>query len=468
MNKYTDTIIKTLLRSDRFVTLERLAESSGISAKTVYRILAQDRDELRGFGIEILSERGKGYSINIADRRLFSAYEASRLRSTPSADTDEDRIRYIESCYFTAGSYVRQERFLDDLCISEGTLKTAMRSVRSDLKEYGIGLRSTPYRGSKLEGDEFSIRLFFADRFTLHEIEDMAAEHGGLGADTVSEWVVWCRAVFWKNEIRTADDTFYYLCKYMMASFIRIQNGYVCSPAECTVSDQMRGTAEKCFAFTAADLSETEIRRFALLLSIHAHDRSLNNCGGFRDDLVRCLRDSSFPYLAQDRLLLEGLMSHIESLRIRIALDYHQKILPPVGSLQVDDEADRLVKNLIRELETWFGSHLDESEYSLLMMHILLGLQREKYSKKKNIVLICPSGLGEQYYLRMMLESELQISSDAISVRSFEDLKNDEPENSVIISTKMIPFPLKNEYILISFPISDEQMNLIKKAIQEK
>ncbi len=148
-NKRVIKILKILLNTKASITGEEISNLIGVSSRTVRSDMKNINSLLKEYGADINSEKGKGYKLEINDRRIFSKFKSEICDNDISASlalsNPEDRVNYIMTKLLIndlQNKPITQMDLADKLFISVSTLKNDLKEVEKKLDKYELKIIS--------------------------------------------------------------------------------------------------------------------------------------------------------------------------------------------------------------------------------------------------------------------------------------------------------------------------------------
>lgn len=177
-NRHMNELMK-LFRSSEAVTAEELATFTDSSVRTVKNDMKYLNEELMtSEGCEIISHKGKGYSIVINDAEKADAlqYRLMVLRALFGYRSIIDTNRWLFIVQtLLAYSEIKKEKLCDALYLSESGIAPHLAKACDFLESFGIDVHSNAVHGLFIQGKEQDIRSCLVEvaSSSYHEIELM-------------------------------------------------------------------------------------------------------------------------------------------------------------------------------------------------------------------------------------------------------------------------------------------------------
>lgn len=159
MNKRTVSIIQELGNVEKEMTIKGLAESFGVSQRTIRNDLNTINDALKENGLqEVILKRG-GVIIrkddfpevlNFVMQDDFYQYKLSK----------EERKQIAAVLLVSSSEYITLSAIADSLFVSRATIISDLDAIKKLIRENDLEVISHPNKGLRVEGKESAKRLF--------------------------------------------------------------------------------------------------------------------------------------------------------------------------------------------------------------------------------------------------------------------------------------------------------------------
>ncbi|WP_197035200.1 BglG family transcription antiterminator [Oceanivirga salmonicida] len=170
--------------------------------------------------------------------------------------------------------------------------------------------------------------------------------------------------------------------------------------------------------------------------------------------------------LTNDRLLLEFLIQHLNSLIKRINLDYSLDNIEIDREYKVEDDLYHYIKNALNILDNIFEVNINENEIYLLKYHFLASIERisRLETKPKDIIIISHLGQGTNKILIDNIKQHFNVNVLFLGpVYKLKEILKQFPNVKYILSTIDIKESIKNkEIIKIDIILSEKNIQLLK------
>ncbi|MFF5400397.1 BglG family transcription antiterminator [Peribacillus butanolivorans] len=151
-----------LTRMKRYCSLDYLAETIGVSTRTIRNYIKQLNSDLNGIAA-LENEKGKGYRLDIEEEQLFEDLIGKINSEKNLQDSPQRRIAFIINRLIN--SY--ETNTLDELAfamnIGRTTLVNELKKAAVSLETYNLFIRGKQNSGMYLSGNELDLRFFILD-----------------------------------------------------------------------------------------------------------------------------------------------------------------------------------------------------------------------------------------------------------------------------------------------------------------
>ncbi|MDF1509405.1 BglG family transcription antiterminator [Robertmurraya sp. DFI.2.37] len=435
-SKRQKDIITVLSKVNESITSEWIAREIGVSDRTVRNDIKFIQKESSVLGIEIQSLRGKGYILKIIDRQRFlTAFGKLISESNTSlmnyAD-QENRVNHMLTQLLLTKSFIKLEKFSDELFVSPSTIQNDLKVVREILKKYNLRLMNRPYYGTKVDGDEYMKRQCLSNA-VLNRSNDLFVDSDSFQFLNEELYEKVKRSLIAKlahYHIEISDIALTNLATHITIACRRVEEGLIIEqfedgtinqyPFEKMVASEILQEVER---FTGLTFPHTE-RDY---ISIHLlgtkllNEKELQEISEY-DEVGRIVRT------ILERLKAELNWDFSDDIEFIQALTLH--IRPAINRLKYKMN----IRNpLLNEIKTKYPIAFDgaiiaskcieehikieviEHEIAYIALHIGVALERKKTRRKelKRVLVVCASGVGSAkllyYRLKNHFEREVEI-----------------------------------------------------------
>lgn len=396
--------------------------------------------------------------------------------------------------------YVTIDQLADKLMVSRGTLISDLKNVRRWLEDYELELRSASKHGIRIAGDEKKIRHAAKEILTKNMSIDKvltvvrSSVYNNMNVvisnqlkDFFNEddvkFVEECLKVA-ENELQNifSDEAFLNLVVQILISIKRIEIG-----KEVVNTDGELHALEITKEFVAAsnlakmfeehfhiNMSADEIGYIALNMlssSVTAvktseNEKWIDSQLLTRDIIENVSKDTNVDF-TRDSQLFEGFLEHLRPAiyRIQNGLKVKNPLLKEIRSNFFD--LFEAVKENVEPIEKYAKGTFDDAEIAYFTMHFGASMERIRFYQrsKKNILVVCQTGIGTAKLLSAELQSLFDVDIvDTVAYRNFKEVLN-KKEVDLIVSTLPIEVD-KITSIKVNAILNDKDISLLNKYLK--
>lgn len=167
-------IVNVLLRENKFVSMQRIAEITGVFKRSIYYDICTINEWLDERGIKELEiERGKGILIPQEDRMKIEELLEDRQWGDYYVFSPSERVKIIICYLIHSKELVYIDQIIEVCQVSRNTVFGDLRVVVQTLHEYDLQLKYESKKGYRIEGDVIRMRaLFFLYFNTIRALFD--------------------------------------------------------------------------------------------------------------------------------------------------------------------------------------------------------------------------------------------------------------------------------------------------------
>lgn len=465
------------------ITIERLSYLLNVSERTLRNDIKSLLREARKHGFQIFNQRGEGYCLTVTDPAAFSAYlegdEEPFYNDDPGA-----RLNQIMFVLLAHNGCLTIDRLAEILGVSRSTMIRDLDSVEKLARDAKLALSKKTYYGLKLVGSEDQYRTVLSDYYKELSsqtnfnpaMEDYIKKFDTADADTILYEELKKSSVN-INEISLRDIAVYLkvmLSRVSSGNYLRKENRVVNETEFRNYKQVAQGICDRLSAVLAMDIPEDEVN--CLTAHIVGKSSYLRLDGDLKDGLVRKIQDFLTKidaiYLTDfslDDELLSALALHLYPLLNRLYnnLNLNNPLIDEVNIRYTDalDVAIKFGEMLYEE----YGFSLSSDEISFIALHLAAHTERKKKKKLsqfKRIAVLCTSGGGSAYLLKLSLES-LFYNAD---IQTFSIIQKDQlAEGNFDLILTIVPLPeltLKCPVIRIKELLDSKELGRIQDIIE--
>jgi len=159
-------ILHQLMQSKAPLSSDYLANSLNVTTRTIRSDTKALTNVLKNNGAEVVLVRKKGYELVIENYHYFKPFLTKIMNenqlSTSIPIEPEERVDYVLKRLLLAEGYLKVEQFVEELFVSESSIKNDLKEVRRLLQAFNLDLDKKPNYGLKIKGEEAKLRYCLA------------------------------------------------------------------------------------------------------------------------------------------------------------------------------------------------------------------------------------------------------------------------------------------------------------------
>ncbi len=409
-----------IVREEPGINSSDLAARLGVSDRTIRTYVRQANEELAG-AARLEHRRGDGYELVVEDADKFGLITrtgsslVSQLPSTP-----EERLAYLLDDLLHRNDWITLDELANIMCVSRATLSADLKGVEKKISSFGLSVERRPRYGLRIAGPEVSRRLCLASLVVDGSDVDAAS-------DSLLARVATCvEDAIDKAGFHVNSAAYHNLIVHIAIAIRRMKAGaYV--PMTASDVDELKASPAYQAAEEITDsLAETFDVKFPVeevaYIALHLAGRRVidespvdeekglvisDEVWRVVDEMIEIVRSAFGFDFHSDLELRMNLARHVEPLSIR--LRHHMRIENPL--LQDIQERFPLGFSMAKEasavLADKYGERPSEEEIGYIALAFILAMERQNsVPAKKNIVIVCTSGLGSAKLLEHQYRKE--------------------------------------------------------------
>lgn len=151
-----------LTREKTYCSLDYLAETIGVSTRTIRNYIKQLNSDLKGIAA-LENEKGKGYRLDIEDGKLFEDLIGKINSEKNLQDSPQRRIAFIIDRLINSDEMNTLDELAFEMNIGRTTLVNELKKAAVALETYNLSIRGKQSSGMYLSGNELDLRFFILD-----------------------------------------------------------------------------------------------------------------------------------------------------------------------------------------------------------------------------------------------------------------------------------------------------------------
>lgn len=483
-------LIETLLRLPRtWLTAATLAQSLGISRRTVLRELPGVEEWISAAGFRFLRSPGQGLMLD-EDAGARAALQALLEQGQPKpALPRRERRQQLLIALFAAEGPVKTYALARDLDISEHTLAGDLEVVEEWLQPYGVALCRRPGVGIWLDAAPEKLRRAAGALLRLHLpeqdwqtfLQGQPLPDAPLTAllDPAVSKKVWdiLQAFEQEQQLSFTDAGFLSLAVHITLTVQQLQKGVrdsvaLACPAD---SDQAALLAARLSDAFGLEFSRTEVGYLALYLEAYRTQASPDGPDSrelylryLASVLIRGVEQKMGVSLSQYPSLGDDLCAHLRPMMHRLEQGTHTE--NPQLAL-IKEQYPRLwqaTRAACDQAQQQLAlPSIPDAEAGFLAMHFGAVLEQDALARMRlNVVVVCPYGMASSRFLSSQLMRDFPVFHirSSGSVRALEPAQLREQGVDLVIST--VPIQLDYPHVCVNSILQEQDRAVLRAAIQ--
>ena len=467
-----------ILKDGKYHTSLELADILNISDRTCRKYIKILSEILIKKNVEIESKPRFGYLLkdnNISENELFH----DDVKKIPNSAND--RVMYLINKLIYDGGYIKLFDVSEEIYISSKTLSQDLKKVEELLENYNLTLDRKPYYGIRLQGDEINIRNFHIDilekRLNENDIEDDIKLKIVEIAENIS-------LNFREKNIKISDISLQNLAISFYVTLNRIDKNYLIEDIienEDELFKVKKGEIKACIndlknIFNLKkDMFETDID----YLTIRFMTTETMTYSSIKNldvkDIQKLIEDIFFYInvtfkidLSNDEMLYKNLYTHLIALviRLRFGIKTQNPLIDDIKkNIPFEYNLSQYVCSRIGEK---YSKELSEDEVGYIAVILHMAKEINKRNRKKNILLICPSGRGISKFLTYTFKNSFSEYLNEINACGLSDLKYiNLDEIDIVFSLVDDKLNINKPVYKIKYFLNSDDLENIKKILDD-
>lgn len=404
-------IVKYLNEKDGYTTSNELATLLDVSTKTISRYITDINDYLKKYDVEISSSRGIGYKLSGSKSNIISAVKEAKkyINGFLDDDSDESRISNI-ICMFINKTYISIDEIAEELNLSTGATNKLVAKVKEKIKKYNLLIKSKPYYGSYISGEEINFRQLITDYAIKSDYKNIIKVClDNISSQDIKDIEKTLGEHLRKQNIIISDKDFYLLVSKIIVSIFRSKSGYSQGINSIDASSRLhnylfiKDLMEELSKKVKFTLIEDEVLYISNYSGVVANSfaTSENDSDEFEEKINELVKEALKDILlisgrdySQDEDFMRGILAHIKRFikRSKANVDSNNPLLNQIkAKFPLEFNLAIFIAN---KIETEFSVKLDEDELGYIAIHFATANERHKKNTSKKICIICHYGIG--------------------------------------------------------------------------
>ena len=467
-----------ILKDGKYHTSLELANILNISDRTCRKYIKILSEILIKKNVEIESKPRFGYLLkdnNISANELFH----NEVKKIPNSAND--RLIYLINKLISEDRYIKLFDVSEEIYTSSKTLSQDLKKVSELLENYNLFLERKPYYGIRLQGNEIDIRNFHIDvlekRLNENDIEDDVKLKIVEIAENIS-------VNFRGKNIKISDISLQNLAISFYVTLNRIDKNYLIEDIienEDELFKVKKGEIKACIndlknIFNLKkDMSERDID----YLTIRFMTTETMTYSSIKNldvkDIQKLIEDIFFYInvtfkidLSNDEMLYKNLYTHLIALviRLRFGIKTQNPLIDDIKkNIPFEYNLSQYVCSRIGEK---YSKELSEDEVGYIAVILHMAKEINKRNRKKNILLICPSGRGISKFLTYTFKNSFSEYLNEINACGLSDLKYiNLDEIDIVFSLVDDKLNINKPVYKIKYFLNSDDLEDIKKILDD-
>ena len=467
-----------ILKDGKYHTSLELADILNISDRTCRKYIKILSEILIKKNVEIESKPRFGYLLkdnNISENELFH----NEVKKIPNSAND--RLIYLINKLISEDRYIKLFDVSEEIYTSSKTLSQDLKKVSELLENYNLFLERKPYYGIRLQGNEIDIRNFHIDvlekRLNENDIEDNVKLKIVEIAENIS-------INFRGKNIKISDISLQNLAISFYVTLNRIDKNYLIEDIienEDELFKVKKGEIKACIndlknIFNLKkDMSERDID----YLTIRFMTTETMTYSSIKNldvkDIQKLIEDIFFYInvtfkidLSNDEMLYKNLYTHLIALviRLRFGIKTQNPLIDDIKkNIPFEYNLSQYVCSRIGEK---YSKELSEDEVGYIAVILHMAKEINKRNRKKNILLICPSGRGISKFLTYTFKNSFSEYLNEINACGLSDLKYiNLDEIDIVFSLVDDKLNINKPVYKIKYFLNSDDLENIKKILDD-
>lgn len=467
-----------ILKDGKYHTSLELAYILNISDRTCRKYIKILSEILIKKNVEIESKPRFGYLLkdnNISANELFH----NEVKKIPNSSND--RVMYLVNKLIYDDKYIKLFDVSEEIYTSSKTLSQDLKKVSELLENYNLFLERKPYYGIKLQGNEIDIRNFHIDilekRLNENDIEDDVKLKIVEIAENIS-------INFRGKNIKISDISLQNLAISFYVTLNRIDKNYLIEDIienENELFKVKKGEIKACIndlknIFNLKkDMSERDVD----YLTIRFMTTETMTYSSIKNldvkDIQKLIEDIFFYInvtfkidLSNDEMLYKNLYTHLIALviRLRFGIKTQNPLIDDIKkNIPFEYNLSQYVCSRIGEK---YSKELSEDEVGYIAVILHMAKEINKRNRKKNILLICPSGRGISKFLTYTFKNSFSEYLNEINACGLSDLKYiNLDEIDIVFSLVDDKLNINKPVYKIKYFLNSDDLENIKKILDD-
>lgn len=484
-------ILELLNEKKEIVTGEILCNNLGVSSRTIRSDIKELNKVLEKNGANIISEKARGYKLEILDEELFNiliTYNSSNGIS--DINTSFGRVERIIAKLLINKlddiDGITQNEIADKLFISISSLKNDMKIVKDILEQYNLSIEKISNKGLAIVGEEELIRTCIKRYICSNEeikekvkndFEDI------LGCKSKEVITLIVKRAISRFDFKLSDKALKDIICFIMIMIVRTNRGKnieYCEKTRQKLQSEWRYKVAKVICDDINNklnikLNENEVLYLTKYIvassSIEFGTKEymkLNDEYSLVDKILLKIKDEFNINFLDDKILKDFLAHHLKAsiYRAKYGITVENSLLNAIKNnypfaLELSVYSNEIIKEVIE-------CNLSEDDIGFIALHFAAAIERYEGNcnrNKKNVIIVCENGVGTSLLIKVKLEMKFKDRINIIdTIPKYEF--TDEVLNAYDLIISTINLEIESSKIVYIKSLLDyEEINLIDNKL---
>lgn len=486
-NQRLQKILELLIENKDTVTGEFLCNSLGVSSRTIRSDIKELNKILENNGASIISEKARGYKLEIIDNNLFNILINSIRRNiTSDNNTSLGRAENIIAKLLVNKlddiDGITQVELADSLFVSISALKNDMKIVKYILEEYQLNIEKVSNRGIGIIGTEEKLRTCIKKYiYSNEEIKQrVKCELQKILVDKKEEEISYIvKNNISKFNFKLSDRALKDIISFIIIMIVRNSKRKNVEYDEKTKQKLKNACRYKVARAICDDINnkldidfnEDEVLYLTKYIVASSSivvennkDIELSNEYALVNKILLKIKDGFNVNFLKDKILIDFLVHHLKAsiYRAQYGILVENSFLSAIKNnypfaLELAVYSNEIIKEVIEV-------NLSEDDIGFIALHFAAAIERsEIYGKKnrKNVIIVCENGVGTSLLLKVRLEGRFKEKINIVYIIPKYEFNEEVLNNSdLIIST--VPLGVNsNKIVYVKSLLDSDEINLI-------
>lgn len=407
-------IINDFLNRQDYLNLDYFVETYKVSKRTIQNDIAFLMQVSSRKGYQLHMRRGKGYLLEVVNRQLLDEF-IETLKVNEIYDT-KDRVYNMVAYLATQKNFISMDNIADRFKTSKTLVKKGLLEVEEFIKGYQLKLERKSHYGIRITGSMKQYKTLLNDLFFINNeiiedafkeimgdfsnvhsllIEQIEKENLNINYNELKNVIVWLRV------------TVYYA---YLTNEARVENVVKTNSWSNRIAYEMKMLLEEEYSIGINEES-TALLEEKLIKNVRAKITKTSLCDRLSQDIDEFLTEIDKSYctdFASDKEFKKSLLMHVSLLIDRL----HQKISYKNTLVNEICIQYPMIFNIAFRfsdmLKEKYGVDVTNDEAGFIATHFAGHMEKERKEKImrfNRIGVVCSSGGGSAYLIKMQLES---------------------------------------------------------------